>query len=75
MNSLYTKYDLVESLKLSVGTIDNKMKDGSLEYYKFGKSVRFDDGQVERFIRNNYPKKYLASKITEKDADNLRKRI
>ena len=70
MDNLYTKYDLVESLKLSVGTIDNKMKDGSLEYYKFGKSVRFDDKQIENFLR-----KYLASKITERDAENLRKRI
>ena len=73
MNSLYTKYDLVEELKLSVGTIDNKMKDGSLEYYKFGKSVRFDDKQIESFIRKNYPKKYTASQSTEKDVEGLRK--
>ena len=47
MNDLYSKYDLCETLKLSVATIDNRMKDGSLEYYKIGKSVRFDDKQIE----------------------------
>ena len=51
MNDLYSKYDLCETLKLSVATIDNRMKDGSLEYYKIGKSVRFDDKQIENFLR------------------------
>ena len=75
MNDLYSKYDLCETLKLSVGTIDNKMKDGSLDYYKIGKSVRFDDNQIETFLRKFYPKKHLAKSITDVDVSRLRQAI
>ena len=75
MNDLYSKYDLCETLKLSVGTIDNKMKDGSLDYYKIGRSVRFDDNQIETFLRKFYPKKHLAKSITDVDVSRLRQAI
>ena len=75
MNDLYSKYDISETLKLSVATIDNKMKDGSLEYYKIGKSVRFDDKQVDSFLRKYYPKKHLAKSITDVDVSRLRQAI
>jgi len=75
MNDLYSKYDLCETLKLSVATIDNKMKDGSLDYYKIGKSVRFDDNQIETFLRKFYPKKHLAKSITDVDVSRLRQAI
>lgn len=63
MNNLYSKYDLRDMLKLSVATIDNKMKDGSIQYYKIGKSVRFDDEQINEFLRTNNKKKYTAKMI------------
>ena len=63
MNNLYSKYDLSDMLKLSVATIDNKMKDGSIDYYKIGKSVRFDDEQINEFLRTNNKKKYTAKMI------------
>jgi len=75
MNDLYSKYDLCETLKLSVATIDNKMKDGSLEYYKIGKSVRFDDKQVDSFLRKYYPKKHLVRSITDTDAARFRQAL
>lgn len=75
MNDLYSKYDLCETLKLSVATIDNRMKDGSLEYYKIGKSVRFDDKQIENFLRKFYPTKHLARTITDDDVGRLQKAI
>ncbi len=75
MNDLYSKYDLCETLKLSVATIDNRMKDGSLEYYKIGKSVRFDDKQIENFLRKFYPMKHLARTITDKDIGRLQQAV
>jgi len=75
MNDLYSKYDLCETLKLSVATIDNRMKDGSLEYYKIGKSVRFDDKQIENFLRKFYPMKHLARTITDTEIGRLQQAI
>lgn len=75
MNDLYSKYDLCETLKLSVATIDNRMKDGSLEYYKIGKSVRFDDKQIENFLRKFYPMKHLSRTITDKDIGRLQQAV
>ena len=63
MNNLYSKYDLRDMLKLSVATIDNKMKDGSIKFYKIGKSVRFDDEQINEFLKDNYKDKYTARSI------------
>ena len=66
MNNLYSKYDLRDMLKLSVATIDNKMKDGSIKFYKIGKSVRFDDEQINEFLKDNYKDKYTARSIGDK---------
>ena len=63
MNNLYSKNDLRDMLKLSVATIDNKMKDGSIKFYKIGKSVRFDDEQINEFLKDNYKDKYTARSI------------
>mgnify|MGYP003146169284 FL=1 len=46
-NTLYSKNDLSDLLKLSVSTIDNKMNSGELQFYKIGKSVRFDDNMTQ----------------------------
>ena len=51
------------------------MKDGSLEYYKIGKSVRFDDKQIENFLRKFYPMKHLARTITDTDIGRLQQAI
>ena len=63
MNNLYTKYDLRDMLKLCVATIDNKMKDESLGYYKLGKSVRFDDQQILEFLKGHDKARYTARTI------------
>jgi len=65
MNNLYTKIDLSELLSVSIGTIDNQMKGGSLPYVKFGKSVRFREEDVDDFVRKSYPKKYLSKKLQD----------
>ena len=71
MNDLYSKYDLCETLKLSVATIDNRMKDGSLEYYKIGKSVRFDESMVNDFLSKQTQKMYKRKSFSfrHKDTD------
>ena len=72
MENLYTKYDLADLLKASVGTIDNKMKEGSLNFMKIGKSVRFSEEDVSTLLKKCYGKKYVASQITEKDIAGIR---
>jgi|TARA_B100001964_G_scaffold147480_1_gene162492 excisionase family DNA binding protein len=72
MENLYNKYDLTEILGLSISTIDNKMKDNSLGYYKFGKSVRFSEDQINEFLRKNNREKYTSSMITDNQVERIR---
>tara|TARA_Y100000817_G_scaffold282157_1_gene247241 strand:- start:393 stop:662 length:270 start_codon:yes stop_codon:yes gene_type:complete len=70
-NTLYSKHDLSDLLKLSVSTIDNKMNSGELEFYKIGKSVRFDDDMINEFLSKQtakkYKRKHFAYKHRNKD--------
>jgi len=75
MENLHNKYDLTEILGVSISTIDNKMKDGSLSYYKFGKSVRFSEEQIKDFMRKNNREQYTSSMITDQQVERLRKSI
>ena len=45
---LITKGELKEYLGCSMGTIDNLMKNGSIEYIKVGSLVRFDLEDIEK---------------------------
>jgi|TARA_B100000809_G_scaffold256512_2_gene296578 excisionase family DNA binding protein len=72
MENLYTKYDLSDLLKVSIGTIDNKMKEGTLNYMKIGKSVRFTEEDVSTLLKKCYGKKYVASQITEEDISGIK---
>ena len=67
--TLYSKNDLSSKLKLSVSTIDNKIKDGELKYYKIGKSVRFDDDMITEFLRNQTGKMYKQKLFSHKHRD------
>ena len=70
MNTIYySKYDLAELLKLSVSTIDNKMKAGEIEYYKIGKSVRFDDAMVNEFLSKQTQKMYRQKSFSYRHKD------
>jgi excisionase family DNA binding protein len=71
MDNLYSKNDLSELLKVSVGTIDNKMKDGSIEFYKIGKSVRFSDIQIDDFLKTYRIKKYIANQVNNDSIERL----
>jgi excisionase family DNA binding protein len=75
MENLYTKYDLVDLLKVSIGTIDNKMKEGKLNYMKIGKSVRFTEEDVSKLLKNCYGKKYVVSQLNDEDVSGIRERL
>jgi hypothetical protein len=48
------------------------MKDNSLGYYKFGKSVRFSEDQINEFLRKNNREKYTSSMITDNQVERIR---
>jgi len=60
----YSKNDLADLLKLSVSTIDNKMKAGEIQYYKIGKSVRFDESMVKDFLSKQTQKMYRQKSLS-----------
>jgi excisionase family DNA binding protein len=47
---LMTKKELSEYLNCSMGTIDNLMKEGRINYIKIGKMVRFDKEDIDKTI-------------------------
>ena len=47
---LLNKNDLKEYLNISVGKIDLMMKNNEIDYFKIGKSVRFDKNSVDKFL-------------------------
>ena len=73
MDTLYRKLDLIEQLNLSVGTIDNHMKKGSLKYLKIGKAVRFRDTDIDEWIKRQYPRKYINKNTTTAQIEGIKK--
>lgn len=51
METLKTKKDLCEILKISLSTLNNWMKSGKVKYIKIGNNVRFCDKEIERLKR------------------------
>ena len=47
---LLNKRELSEYLNCSMGTIDNLMKEGKINYIKIGKMVRFDKNDIEKTL-------------------------
>ena len=75
MDTLYRKLDLMEQLNLSVGTIDNHMKKGSLKYLKIGKAVRFTDQDIDAWLLKHYTLKYISNSIDEEKVDSIKASI
>ena len=55
-NKFYNKKQLSEYLGISIGKIDKMMKNKNIEYFKFGKSVRFKIDDI-----NNWVTKYRTT--------------
>ena len=51
MENVLSKKDLSRNLGLSIGKIDKMMGEG-LNYLKIGKSVRFRESDVDRFLND-----------------------
>ena len=75
MKELFTKVDLADKLNLSIGTINNHMRDGSLKYIKIGKAVRFSSEDIDKWLVEHYPKKYMTNTITEENIEGLKSSI
>jgi len=37
-------------LRISIATLDRRIADGSIEYFKVGWQVLFDDDQIEKYL-------------------------
>jgi len=48
--------DLEQKYQVSRATIDNWKKQG-MPYLKIGRSVRFDEAEVEKWIREHFPQR------------------
>tara|TARA_Y100000996_G_scaffold413058_1_gene400470 strand:- start:1281 stop:1517 length:237 start_codon:yes stop_codon:yes gene_type:complete len=75
MKELITKIDLADKLSLSIGTIDNHMKAGNLKYLKIGKAVRFNSEDVDKWLVEHYPKKYMTNTITSEQIEGLKSSV
>jgi|TARA_S200000501_G_scaffold218969_1_gene205503 excisionase family DNA binding protein len=73
MDTLYTKIDLAEQLNLSVATINNHMKEGTLTFLKIGKAVRFREEDVNNWIKRYYPRKYISQNTSTEQVNNFKK--
>lgn len=75
METLITKMDLAENLSLSIGTIDNHMREGNLKYVKIGKLVRFREEDIQNWIRTHYKSKYMTNSISDKQVESLKQSV
>jgi excisionase family DNA binding protein len=48
---LLSKRDLYEMLDVSLGTVNNMIKENRIPYYKIGKSVRFNYEEINNFLK------------------------
>lgn len=47
---LRTKAETAEILRISIATLDRRIEDGSIEYFKLGWFVMFSDEQIENYV-------------------------
>jgi len=51
--NLLDKIQTAERLKISLRTLDNRIKAGTIPFVRLGKLVRFIPGDIERFIESH----------------------
>jgi excisionase family DNA binding protein len=50
---LLDKWQVLERLKMSLRTLDNHIKAGTIPYVKLGKFVRFIPSDIDKFIKSH----------------------
>jgi len=51
---IVTRAKLADHLHLSIRTIDNYVKDGTLPHYRIGKSIRFNLEEVHAILQKKF---------------------
>jgi excisionase family DNA binding protein len=51
---LYKKKELCEIMGVSIGKIDNLIKENKISYLKIGKNVRFRNVDISNYLNKNY---------------------
>ena len=49
---LHTKAETADILRISIATLDRRITDGSIEYFKVGWQVLFNDEQIQNYLSN-----------------------
>lgn len=49
---LHTKAETADILRISIATLDRRITDGSIEYFKVGWQVLFNDEQIQDYLSN-----------------------
>jgi excisionase family DNA binding protein len=49
LNRLYSKKETAKILNISIPTLDRRISDGSIEYFKQGWLIHFDESQIEAY--------------------------
>lgn len=49
---LRTKSETADILRISIATLDRRIADGSIEYFKVGWQVLFNDEQIQEYLSN-----------------------
>ncbi len=50
VGQLFTKAETAKRLRMSVATLDRRITDGLISYYKVGWQVLFDDEQIQAYL-------------------------
>lgn len=50
VGKLHSKRDTAKLLNISIATLDRRIADGSINYYKQGFRIAFSDAQIEEYL-------------------------
>lgn len=52
VGKLHSKRNTAKMLNISVATLDRRIADGSINYYKQGFRIAFSDSQIEEYLEH-----------------------
>ncbi|HEX8289182.1 MAG TPA: helix-turn-helix domain-containing protein [Pyrinomonadaceae bacterium] len=69
IEKLYTKSETAQILRISIATLDRRITDGSIEYFKVGWQILFNHEQIQKYLSSC--KNALRGRRTKKNASVL----